>query len=282
MSDTQQPEQQWRWPNGIAMSPSSLKSYSQCASRVKMQYLQNLEPPEEWVRHFGLGNATHSALGTIAQQIKVGIEPIGEEQIRLLCGMHLPLKEYPTEEAREADIRDVLLWVKRGREWLEKLDVDDWLVIEQKRRRHVPLFPAQSSYELLTKPDLIIRQTDEHGEPYFHVIDWKTGAVYEEPDVPVITRYVIRRELQDWTGNATAANMVFSWYWLRENYRKEIDLSAEHCNQHWPSVVQQMEDLATESEWIATPGWYCRYCKFYQNFCPEEIPPDVELFGNNG
>lgn len=276
MSDTQQPEQQWRWPNSIAMSPTSLKAYGQCASRVKMQYLQGLEPPEKWVRHFGLGNATHSALGTIAQQIKVGTELIGEEQIRMLCRFHLPESEYPTEAARESDIQLVLEWVQKGRAYLESLEVDEWLIIEQKRRRDVTLFPAEAPYELLTRPDLIVKQRDENGEPYFHIIDWKTGSVYEEPDVPVITRYAIRAELQKWTGDATAANVVFTWYWLRENYRKDIDTSAEHCNEHWPGIIGQMEDLATEAEWIATPGWYCNYCKYYQNLCPEEIPPELD------
>jgi hypothetical protein len=273
MSDSPQPTQEWRWPNHIAMSPSSLKAYDQCPFRVKMQYLQNLEPPDKWVHHFALGNATHSALGTIAQQLKAGVKPIGEDQIRVLCRFHMPESEYPSPEAREYDIQQVLEWVRRGRAWLETLNVEDWLVIEQKRRRDVTLFPAQAPYELLTKPDLIVKRLDEDGQPYFQIIDWKTGSVYEEPDVPVIVRYAIRTELQKWTGNATAASVVFTWFWLKENYRKDFDVSAEHCNDHWPSILGQMEALAKESEWIATPGWYCNYCKYYQNYCPEEIPP---------
>lgn len=272
MSDSPQPQQQWRWPTTIAMSPSSLKAYGQCPARVKMQYLQGLEPPEKWVHHYALGNATHSALGTIAQQMKVGAEIIGEEQIRLLCRFHMPEKEYPSTEAREYDIQQVLEWVRRGRAWLETLDVDDWLIIEQKRRRDVRLFPAQAPYELLTKPDLIVKRRDEYGEPWFQVIDWKTGAIYEEPDVPVIVRYVLKTELQQWTGNPSTANVVFTWFWLRENYRKDIDIPADHCTDYWPKVTGQMEALATETEWPASPDWYCNYCKFYQNYCPEEIP----------
>lgn len=276
MSDTPQPEPQWRWPNHIPMSPSSLKAFSQCPSRVKMQYLQSLEPPDKWVHHFALGNATHSALGTIAQQLKVGTAPIGEAQIRLICATHMPKSQYPTEESREFDVQQVLEWVRRGRVWLESLQVDDWLVIEQKRRRHVPLFPAKSQYELLTRPDLIIKRRDEDGNPYFHVIDWKTGSVNPEQDVPVIVRFAIRNELQEWTGDASTANVVFSWYWLKENYRTDVDVSVEHCHEYWPGIVHQMESVATESEWIATPGWYCNYCKYYKNFCPEEIPPELD------
>lgn len=276
MSETQQPEQQWRWPNRIAMSPTSLKAYGQCASRVKMRYLQDLDPPPKWVRFFALGNATHSALGTVAQQLRAGTNLIGEEQVRNLCRFHMPETEYPTPEAREADIQLVLEWFAKGRDFLMSLDVEEWLVIEQTRRREVRLFPAEAPYKIMTKPDLILKQRDEHGEPYFHIIDWKTGSVYEEPDVPVITRYAIGSELQQWTGDATAANVVFSWYWLQQNYRKELDISAEHCNEHWPSVLEQMENLATETEWKAEPGWYCNYCPYYKNYCPEEIPPETD------
>lgn len=272
MSDISQPEQQWRWPNTIAMSPSSLKSYGQCPSRIKMRYLQNLDPPEKWVQAFAVGNATHSALGTIAQQMKVGTEPIGEEQIRMLCRFHMPEHEYPSPEAREYDVQRVLSWVARGRAWLETLDVQEWLLIEQKQRRDVSLFPAEAPYELLTKPDLIVKRMDDDGDPYFQVVDWKTGQVREEPDVPVIVRYAIRDKLQEWVGNFSAANVQFTWYWLDENYRKDIDLSVEHCNHAWPGILEQMEALATESDWLATPGWYCQYCPYYQNHCPEEMP----------
>lgn len=275
MSEPAPPEQHWRWPNTIAMSPSSLKAFGECPSRIKMRYLQNLDPPERWIRVFGLGNATHSALGTIAQQMKVGAELIGDEQVRNLARLHLPEREYPTPESREADILQVLEWVRRGTAWLKTLDVQEWLLIEQKQRRAVPLFPARTTYELLTKPDLIVKRLDADGNPFIQIIDWKTGQEREEPDVPVIMRYAIRENLQRWTGDATAATVEFTWFWLDLGYRTPFDCSTERCTDAWPGILKQMEDLATETEWRATPGWHCRFCPYYQNHCPEEIPPDT-------
>lgn len=274
MTDTPQPEQQWRWPNDRNFSPTVLKTYGECASRVKMQYLQKLAAPEQFVPFFASGRAAHSALSTIAQQMRVGADRIGEEQIRNLARFHMPEHQYPTPEYREAEIQKVLKWVARGTAWLDSLDVLEWLRIEQFESREFPMFPAQVPFKMITRPDLILKRLDDEGEPYFHVIDWKTGSVWEEHDVPVIMRFALREKLEEWVGEANSANVVFTWNWLDHDYRKNVDVSLEHVNLYWPGIVSQMKSLALESDWLATPGRYCVYCPYYKNHCPEEIPPD--------
>lgn len=264
----------WRWPNHIVMSPSSLKAFGQCKFRNKLRYLQNIDPPDIWIRNFAMGNATHDALRTVANQMKVGASIITDDQVRLGARMKLPISEYPSEEARNADIELVLRWVRRGQRYLEHLDVEDWLLIESQEYREVPLFPADAAYRLTAKPDLILRRITADGESVIHIVDWKTGQVFPEADVPVIHRYVTRAKLQEWTGNASAANVMFTWYWLDFGYYDDVDVSVEHCNHAWPGILEQMEAMATETEWKATPGWYCRFCPYYQNHCPEEMPPD--------
>ncbi len=263
----------WRWPNHIVMSPSSLKAFGQCKFRNKLRYLQNVDAPDIWIRTFAMGTATHDALGTIAQQMKAGASIITDDQIRFGTRMKLPINEYPSEEARHADIELVLQWVRRGQRYLERLDVQEFLLIEKQEYREMRLFPAQAPYRLTAKPDLIVRRSGDEGE-FIHIIDWKTGSVYPEDDVPVIHRFVARDKLQQWTGNASAAQVQFSWFWLDHGYPDDVDLSVEHCNHAWPGILEQMEAMATETEWRATPGWYCRYCPYYQNHCPEEMPPD--------
>ncbi len=272
--DTSSPDLVWRWPPPKAMSPSSLKTFGQCHFRIKLRYVQNIPPPDQWVQFYALGNATHSALGTIAQQMKIGVPPIGEAQIRLLCGMHMPLSQYPTPEAHEADVKNVLEWVRRGRSWLERQRIDDWLLIEQMQKRKVPLLPTRATYELLAKPDLVLRRTDADGQAFIHIIDWKTGGVWPEDDVPVIHRYVLRQRLQEWMGDASLSKVRFTWIWLKEQDHKDVDVSVEHCNDLWPGIVEQMEAMATETEWKATPGWHCRYCPYSGNHCPEKAPID--------
>lgn len=266
-------ERIWRWPNHIVMSPSSLKAFGQCHFRNKLRYLQNIDPPEKWIRTFAMGNATHDALRTVANQMKLDVPIITDDQIRRGAGVKLPIPEYPSEAARNADIELILQWVRRGQRYLERLDVQEWLVIESQEYREVSLFPANANYRLTAKPDLIVRRTDEDGE-FIHIVDWKTGNVYPEPDVPVIQRYVTREKLQQWTGNASEARVQFSWFWLDHGYADDVDVSVEHCNHAWPDILAQMEAMATETEWKATPGWYCRFCPYYQNYCPEEIPTE--------
>lgn len=273
MSDSQQPENQWRWPIGKNFSPTSLKTFGECPSRVKMQYLQQLEPPYKWVRHFALGRATHNALRTIANQLKNGAPLITEDQIRLLCRTEMPVDEYPSEEARESDIRLVLNWVRKGRIWLESLKIEDWMLIEGWAHREFPMFKSQIQYSMITRPDLILKQQDEDGVEYFHIIDWKTGSVWELPDVPVIMRFALRNHLEQWIGDANEANVQFTWYWLDHDERRTVDVSMDHVGSIWPDIVRQMTDLALETEWKAIPGRYCEYCPYYKNHCPEEMPP---------
>lgn len=274
MSDSPQSEHQWRWPNKKNFSPTTLKTYSECASRVKMQHLQKLEPPEKWVRAFAVGRTTHNALRTIAAQLSVGAsEFITDEQIRNLCRFEMPLREYPTAEAHEADIRLVISWIRKGQAWLQSLDVVEWLRIEQYESRNLTMFSGEIPYSMSTRPDLVLKQIDEDGEPYFHILDWKTGAVWELPDVPVIMRYALHDRLENWAGDANAANVKFTWFWLDHDFRKSVDVSYEHSTYRWPDIVKQMKSLALETEWKATPGRYCVYCPYYKNHCPEEIPP---------
>lgn len=278
MSESEQPEQQWRWPNDRNFSPTVLKTYGQCASRVKMQYLQKLPAPEKFVPFFASGNAAHSALSTIAQQLKVGAELITEEQIRNVARFHMPEHEYPSPEYREAEIQKVLKWVARGRAWLESMDVVEWLRIEQFELREFSMFQSQAPYTMITRPDLVLKRLDEDGETYFQIIDWKTGTVWEDNDVPVLMRYALREKLAEWVGTAdvNSANVVFTWNWLEHDVRKDVDVSMEHVGNAWPDIVKQMQSLALESDWIATPGRYCVYCPYYKNQCPEEIPPELE------
>lgn len=265
-----------RWPHQTAMSPSSLKIYGQCPYRIRLQYIDRIPRPDIFVPFFAIGNATHSALGTIAQQMKAGTSPIGPEQIRILCQLHMPMFQYPSEETWEVEVQKVLRWVDLGRRYLESLHADEWLLIEHWEKRDLPLLPSRARYALGAKPDLVVRRLDEDGEPLIHIIDYKTGKVYEEPDVPVIQRFVLRQHLQEWTGDASATNVRFTWYWLDENYRKDVDLTLEHCTYAWPGIVQQMESLVTETEWEPTPSHMCVYCPYYQNYCTAEIPPQVD------
>lgn len=274
MSDNTSPERAPRWPNDRNFSPTVLKTYGQCASRVKMQYVQKLEGPDKWIRAYALGRPTHQALKIIARQLSVGADgSVTDEQIRDFCRFEIPRKEYSSDEAHEADIQQVIRWVRKGESWLKALHVEEWLRIEQFERRNFTMFPAKVPFSMVTSPDLVMKQIDEDGQPYFHIVDWKTGSVWEEPDVPVIMRFALREKLQEWTGDANAANVKFTWYWLDHDYRKQVDVSMEQVDYVWPGVVNQMKSLATEQDWIATPGYHCNFCPYYKNYCPEEIPP---------
>ncbi|MCA9833271.1 MAG: PD-(D/E)XK nuclease family protein [Thermomicrobiales bacterium] len=265
-----------RWPHQKSLSPTSLKTYSQCAYRIRLQYVDEIPRPDIFVPFFAIGNATHSALGTIAQQMKLGVPTIGEKEIRMLCSFHMPMHHYPSEEAWEAEVQKVLRWVDTGKRYLQRLQVEEWLLIEHWEAREIPLLPTKARYKLGAKPDLVVRRRDEEGEPLIHIIDYKTGQVREEPDVPVIQRFALRPLLQEWTGDASAANVRFTWIWLDENYPRDVDVSVEHCNHAWPEIMAQMESLVSEAIFAPTPGWYCRYCPYYQNYCTEEIPPQLD------
>lgn len=264
-----------RWPRDRWISPTVLKTYAQCPKRVRLRHLDDIEPPWRYQVHLRKGTIAHNLLRDIAYQLRGGHPVIDETEIRKRASLRLPRELYPSEEAREASLGDIVRWVAFGRRYLERIPEPEWLVIENKLHREWYLPRYREPHTLIAQPDVMVQQTDEDGAPLIEIIDYKTGAIRPEPDPPVLMRFVARDLLAQRFGSASSARVRFTYVWLDHAEHTRIDLSVEHCTGAWPGITGQVRALAGESVWPATPSSLCRWCPYFGNICQEEIPVDA-------
>lgn len=260
-----------RWPRDRWISPTALAMYARCPKRIRLQHLDRVDPPWQFWPHLAKGRIAHLALKRIAHALATGREPIDAAEVARMARLHLPHQEFPSPAAYDASVADVERWVACGRRYIERNPAPAWLLIEKNQHRPIRIYPGQSPYTLMARPDAVVQRTDADGS-FIEVIDYKTGVVRPEPDPPVLTRYVARDLLQRLYGDPSAAQVRFTYLWLDHAERTEIDLSVEHCTDAWPHITRQIRALASETAWPARPSVLCRYCPYHRNICHEPIP----------
>lgn len=261
-----------RWPRNTWISPSVLNNYVTCPYRVRLQNVDRVPQPWQFWPHLAKGRIAHLALKRIADALARNQHPVDEAEVLKMTLLHLPHQFFPSPEAYQASVQDIVRWVDYGRRYIERIPDPRWLLIEKNQSREWPIFPNQSPYTLMARPDVVIQRSDEDGNPLIEIIDYKTGAIRPEEDPPVIMRFVARDLLRQTTGNASKTRVRFTYLWLDHADKTEIDLSVDYCNDHWPELTQRVHNLASETEWTATPSWLCRYCPYHRNACQESIP----------
>ncbi|HWV25287.1 MAG TPA: PD-(D/E)XK nuclease family protein [Thermomicrobiales bacterium] len=261
-----------RWPHDRWISPTALKAYAQCPKRVRLQHLDGVEAPWHFSLNLAKGRITHLALKRIADALAAGRVPIDNTEVAMMGRRQLPIQEFPSRAAYDASLADIERWVAYGRRYLEHIPDPVWLVIEKNQRRKLTVLSDQTPYALTARPDVAVLRHDASG-PLVEIIDYKTGVIRPEPDPPVIMRFVTRKLLQE-LGDPSAMRIRFTYLWLDHADRTEIDLSVEHCTDAWPAITRQVQSLVSETDWRATPSWWCRWCPYHQNVCTETIPPD--------
>jgi CRISPR/Cas system-associated exonuclease Cas4 (RecB family) len=239
---------------------------------VRLQYIDRVPYRREFVLFFTKGNAVHLALQRIAEALRSGRTPISDTEVMEMARLLLPPQEFPTEDARLAEARDILRCIQTGRRYLEGIPNPTWLLIERKLRREWRLFRKIGPYKVLAKPDVIVQRDDEDGEPMIEIIDYKTGTRWLDEMPPLLTRLVARPLLDAALPDVDATRVRFTYLWLKTGERDVIDLTPEHVEYHWGEVFSDMKRLASEADWKPTPSSRCRYCPYFENVCTEKIP----------
>lgn len=189
-----------------------------------------------------------------------------------MARVHLPPQNFPTEEARMAEARDIVRWVQVGRRYLERMENPTWVLVEKSLHREWRIFRQGPPFTVIARPDVIVRQIDPDGNSYFEIIDYKTGKRRPEDMPPVILRFVARDLLQEIVGDASSAQVRFTYLWLETTEKDVKDLSVDFCNYQWEEISGDLSRLASESEWKPNPSYLCRYCPYFENVCTEKIP----------
>lgn len=262
-----------RWPRDRWISPTTLNNYGNCPYRVRLAHIDRVPEPYVYQVFLRKGTIAHDILRDIARMLSRSYPVIDDTEILKRARIRLPPQEFPSAEERESHARQILDWVTYGTRYLERIPNPTWLVIEKNRQRDWTIYPKHAPYTVMAHPDVVVQRMDEDDRPLIEVIDYKTGKVRPEPGPPVLMRFVFRDLLKEITGNASQANVRFTYLWLDSGERTHLDLTLEYCHDHWTTISQQLHDLASETEWKATPSFLCNYCPYYQSVCTEQIPP---------
>src|SRR5699024_4559875 len=99
------------WPRDRWISPTALKTYAQCPKRIRLQYLDQVQPPWQFWPHLAKGRVVHLALKRIADALAQGRTPIDEKEVAAMTRLHLPHQEFPSRLAYEAGLADIERWV---------------------------------------------------------------------------------------------------------------------------------------------------------------------------
>lgn len=263
-----------RWPHDRWISPTTLNNFQNCAFRVRLSHIDRVSEPPGYNVFLAKGRVAHHALRRIADALARGRVPIDDDEVMKMARVFLPRQEFPSEEMRLAESRDIVRWVNVGRRYIEALPNPGWVLIEKNLKREWRIFRRVRPYTLMARPDLILERHDLEDQPVFEIIDYKTGKRRPEDMPPVMMRFVARDLLEQRVGNASLANVRFTWLWLDTGEKDVRDLSVEFCTDRWKEISNDLERLAMEDEWKPKPSCLCNYCPYHQNVCTAQIPYD--------
>lgn len=253
------------WPPDRNISPTALNHYGTCPRRVRLQYIDCRPEPFSFNVPLLKGRVAHEILRQCANLMARHKPVMSDEMLARMVSQRFHPLDFPSVEAMESHISDVLRWVQFA---ISCLDRDaKYLIIERMNTRTVTFPPFPMPYKLVARSDVLLLRTDHDGEPYIEFVDYKTGAPQDDEVVPVFTRYVSRHLLKQHLSNPTTARMQFTFLWLDGRERQVIDLSLDYCEWAWESVKGQIGALLSEREWPERPSPLCRYCPYNGNAC---------------
>lgn len=253
------------WPPDRWITPTALKQYGTCPRRVRLQYVDRRPEPPASNLFLTKGRIAHQILQQSARLIARRQPPLDPPALAEMASRRLHRSMFPSEEARQSELAEIVRWVRFG---LEYLDRDaEYLLIERNATRPVALPSLPAPYTLMARPDLILLRTDQDGERFIEFIDYKTGKQRNDDVVPVLTRYVSRKLLSTVLPDPTTVRMRFTFLWLQDREADVIDLPLEYCEWSWESVTGVVAALVTERAWPEQPSHLCRYCPYMDNPC---------------
>ncbi|MGC4107349.1 MAG: PD-(D/E)XK nuclease family protein [Thermomicrobiales bacterium] len=241
------------------ISPTLLKTYRECPHRVRLQYIDQVDPPRQYEYHLSQGLIAHDLLAMVANRLKRGMPLPSRDEVYRLAIRRVPRSEFPTPEAHDDAVRQIVRWVETGMRYLQR-DPDGLIMLVERptKRGFGPDDPLQITF----RPDLV-RWTGEHLE----IIDYKTGKRWLDDNVPVIARFTINAWLEREGERPWQVPTRFTWVWLDLDERDSVSLDAAFCKAPWAAVNTLVDRLFAETEWLPTPSYRCRWCPFHRIAC---------------
>jgi len=246
------------------ITPTLLDVYRTCPRKFRLQYIDRVRTPWQYEHNLSQGRVAHLLLADAARRLRAGAPPLGLDDLRTRAVREIPRDPFPTPEAHDDAVHEVVQWVGTGIRALMRDPDGEILLVETDQKR--PFAPDDSLW-VSFRCDLVRWSADADGE-FVEVIDYKTGKPRVDPAVPVIARFVLNRYLERHYGrNGWHIRARFTYVWLKERERTEIALDPEACADPWRLVSGLVARLFSEEEWRPTPSPLCKWCRFYRIAC---------------
>lgn len=245
------------------ISPTLLKHYQECPLRVRLQYIERIEPLRRYEHNLSQGLIAHDLLAMVARRMKRGMALPDRVELQMLVAKRVPAREFPSSAAHGAAIEQVVQWVQAGIRYLQRDDEGEIVLVERPQQRP---FRADDVLRFTFRPDLVQWTADAEG-PFLEILDYKTGKQRPEEIVPVVARFVINAFLEREGHRGWDVPARFTWVWLDHGESRSVELDAAACTDPWRMVSELTERLFAETEWSPRPSGLCTWCPFYRVAC---------------
>jgi len=244
--------------------PSHLELFKQCRRRYFLKVVERRKAKEPLSPALEKGRVAHEVLKICGTDLKESA--CLPADLRTLVAARLPSDRYPTIAAWEADVAEVVGWVKYGLSYLDPyatvLGVE--LFIDRTFRPDDGGAPIPLGVVL----DIILLRTDDTGEQFIEVIDYKTGRNIEESSLaPVMARFVLKPLIGKHLPGDGFAPVVYTSLYLAKRLPRSQELTLPSCLEAWEEVKRTVAQIEAEDVWAPMPTPLCQWCPFNGDGC---------------
>ncbi len=245
--------------------PSQLKLFTECRRRYLLKVVERRQVNEPFSPALEKGKVAHAVLKLCAAALMR--TPAGcPANLRALVASHLSREPYPTELSWQADVEEIVAWVKYGLSYIDPAAVI--LGAELFLKREYPGDDAIGAFPVGAVLDLVLLRRDDEGELFFEVIDYKSGrSAWENPLAPVIARFVLKRLVAQHLPAGRFARVIYTELYVSEQVPRQLELDLPLCLERWEDVKRLVAEIGADDVFSPSPSPLCQFCPYNGNGC---------------
>jgi hypothetical protein len=251
--------------------PTQLELFHQCRRRYLLKVVERRAVSEPFSPALAKGIAAHDVLKVCGNELRATASVPAD--LRPLVKARLSIREYLTDLSWSHDVDEVVEWIKFG---LSHIDPYATILgVELFLDRTFRPDSGSAPLALGIVVDLLLLRTDETGERFLEVIDYKTGKRMEDQTfAPVMARFALKRIIDRHLPGVAFPSVVFTELYLAQGAVRSQELTFPTVLAKWEEVNSTISAITSEKAWAPKPSPLCRWCPFNGNGCTPESAED--------